>query len=67
MQKSSVFISYVHKNFDVVDRLKTEIEALGIKVWIDREDISPGQYWKHAIKKPTASFYGWIVALGLNK
>ena len=43
------FISYVRENTDIVDRLATDLRASGIKVWLDRDDIMPGQYWKDAI------------------
>ena len=51
MATTSVFISYVRENSDVVDRLADELRACGIKVWIDRDDIAPGQYWKDAISE----------------
>jgi DNA-binding response OmpR family regulator len=43
------FISYVRENRDIVDRLALALQASGAKIWLDRNDIMPGQYWKHAI------------------
>jgi hypothetical protein len=45
------FISYVRENKDVIDRLATNLRALGVKVWLDRDDIVPGMDWKLAIRK----------------
>jgi hypothetical protein len=46
-----VFISYVRQNSEVVDRLKTDLESQGARVWLDRNDIEPGARWQIAIKK----------------
>jgi tetratricopeptide (TPR) repeat protein len=43
------FISYVRENSEVVDRLTKELRDADIQVWVDRDDIMPGQYWKDAI------------------
>jgi hypothetical protein len=46
-----VFISYVHQNRDLVDRLATELRNSGVTVWLDRNDIEPGARWRDAIEK----------------
>ena len=46
-----VFISYMHENTDIVDRLCEELTSRGIKVWLDRNDIKPGSRWKDAIRE----------------
>jgi hypothetical protein len=43
------FISYVRENRDVIDCLAKELRAFGVTVWLDRNDIRPGQWWKDAI------------------
>ncbi|MGW3888327.1 toll/interleukin-1 receptor domain-containing protein [Micromonospora chokoriensis] len=45
------FISYVHDDQVAVDRLQDLLEAAGIPVWRDTEDLWPGQDWKLEIKK----------------
>jgi hypothetical protein len=45
------FISYVRENRDAVDRLAEDLRSFGVKVWLDRNDIMPGQWWKDAIDK----------------
>jgi hypothetical protein len=45
-----VFISYVRDNAADVDRLCAALIASGAKVWLDRNDISPGARWRDAIR-----------------
>jgi hypothetical protein len=46
-----VFLSYVHENVAVAQRLAAELEAAGVGVWIDRSRLEPGQRWREAISK----------------
>lgn len=46
-----VFISYVHENQETVYRIYKYLSDNGIKVWLDKEDITPGANWKDAIRK----------------
>lgn len=50
-QPRHVFISYVRENQEQVDRLCQELESHGVKVWLDRDDITAGIFWKDAIRK----------------
>ena len=45
-----VFLSYVHENKTIVDRLYKELRARGVPVWLDRNEITPGARWKDAIR-----------------
>jgi len=45
-----VFISYIHENKKVVNRLCEYLRNSGIKVWLDVKDIKPGQFWKNTIR-----------------
>ncbi|MBM3236761.1 toll/interleukin-1 receptor domain-containing protein [Candidatus Poribacteria bacterium] len=47
----NVFISYVHDNENTVLRLRDELKANGIEVWLDCDSIDPGAFWKDAIRK----------------
>ncbi|HKR48449.1 MAG TPA: toll/interleukin-1 receptor domain-containing protein [Pseudonocardiaceae bacterium] len=44
------FISYVREDAADVDRLQGMLEAAGIRVWRDTENLWPGQDWKTEIK-----------------
>ena len=46
-----VFISYVRENTNQVDLLAKALRHVGMNVWLDREQIKPGQRWRSAIKK----------------
>ena len=46
----NVFISYVRENSEAVERLAQALKTHGIKVWLDKNDIMPGQRWKNAIR-----------------
>jgi len=48
---SHVFISYVRENAAQVDKLREDLQACGINVWLDRYDILPGHKWQDAIRK----------------
>jgi len=45
-----VFISYVRENKDVIDRLCMALNEAKIRVWLDRNDIVPGAFWKDAVR-----------------
>jgi hypothetical protein len=45
------FISYVHEDSDDVDALCIFLEAAGIQVWRDRDQLWPGEEWKIQIRR----------------
>lgn len=45
-----VFLSYVRENSDVAERLAADLEAAGVKVWLDRKRLAPGDRWPDAIR-----------------
>jgi len=51
MVQAYAFISYVRENSDIVDRLVSDLRAAGVKIWLDRDDIKPGQFWEDAIRE----------------
>ena len=44
-----VFLSYVRENTEQVMRLRDDLVAAGVEVWIDRDSIQPGVRWREAI------------------
>ena len=54
-----VFISYVHEDTEIAQRLCKIFQTFDINVWIDREQIKPGSTWKDAIRDAISdgSFY----------
>src|SRR6266850_817931 len=49
-KRPHVFISYVSENEKAVQHLTECLAENSINVWLDRESIDPGTYWKDAIK-----------------
>jgi hypothetical protein len=49
--QAHAFISYVRENSEKVDLLAKELRTLGVKVWLDRDNILPGQRWRDAINE----------------
>ena len=47
----NVFISYVHSNSAIVDKLVDELRQHSVNVWLDRDKIMPGQRWQDAIRQ----------------
>jgi hypothetical protein len=45
-----VFISYVREDRSEVDRLAAKLTSHGVDVWLDRDQIKPGTFWKDAIR-----------------
>jgi len=50
-----VFISYVHENEKVIVKLSKSLAKHGVKIWLDKNDIMPGTYWKNAIRDAIAN------------
>src|ERR1022692_3267707 len=45
------FVSYVHEDSEKVDALCDALEAAGIAVWRDRNQLWPGDEWKIKIRQ----------------
>ena len=45
-----VFISYLREDTERVDRLARVLRGFGVDVWLDRDQIRPGQRWADAIR-----------------
>jgi hypothetical protein len=45
------FISYVDEDAERVNQLQEALEAAGVKVWRDKDNLFPGSDWKTEIRK----------------
>jgi hypothetical protein len=45
------FVSYVQEDWNKVEQLAAALKARGIDVWLDREQLSPGDRWQDAIRQ----------------
>ncbi|HEY6340097.1 MAG TPA: toll/interleukin-1 receptor domain-containing protein [Bryobacteraceae bacterium] len=49
-EQGMVFVSYVSEDFTSVSRLAADLQARGITVWLDKNNILPGENWREAIR-----------------
>ncbi|MEA5366464.1 toll/interleukin-1 receptor domain-containing protein [Amycolatopsis sp., V23-08] len=45
------FISYVHQDRDAVAKLQKILSSAGVPVWLDKEDLWPGEDWRLKIRR----------------
>lgn len=55
MQTKHAFISYVHEDEERADQLQDALEAAGVKVWRDKDDLFPGSDWATEIRNAITS------------
>jgi hypothetical protein len=51
MNLDQVFVSYSREDFGAVRRLVHQLEQEGLRIWVDFQEILPGQNWKHETRK----------------
>jgi len=51
MPEAHVFVSYVREDREKVDRLADALRSAGVEVWVDRDDLEPGHFWKDGIRR----------------
>jgi len=61
-----VFISYSRRDADVIESIVSELEAAGIDVWLDREDITPGKQWRKQIVEAIDTADAFVLNLSPN-
>lgn len=61
-----VFISYSRRDADVVESIVSELEAAGLDVWLDREDITPGKQWRKQIVEAIDTADAFVINLSPN-
>lgn len=52
---SHIFISYVREDKELINKLCDELSLHGIEVWLDRDQIMPGQRWQQSIRNAIQS------------
>ena len=63
---SRIFISYSRRDREMVDSIVEKIEAAGIGIWIDREDIKAGKTWRVQIVEAIATCDAFVLMLSSN-
>jgi serine/threonine protein kinase len=47
----SLFISYAHRDAEIIEPLVKSLQSRGVNLWIDRSGIQPGQAWAREITR----------------
>jgi eukaryotic-like serine/threonine-protein kinase len=47
----SLFISYAHRDAEIIEPLVKSLQSRGVNLWIDRTGIQPGQAWAREITR----------------
>lgn len=58
-----VFISYAREDSAFAERLYSDLQRAGIRPWLDRADLIPGQHWESAIRRAIAASSYFIAVL----
>lgn len=49
--REHVFLSYAREDFAQAARLYDDLSSMGVEVWFDKKDLTPGERWKSAISR----------------
>jgi formylglycine-generating enzyme required for sulfatase activity len=61
-----VFISYAREDIETARKLRDDLEKSGIKTWLDKEDLLPGQNWREVILREIRESRYFIAMLSSN-
>ena len=64
-QKANIFLIHAHCDKEIVHKLYTRIIRDGISVWLDTEQLQPGQDWQNEIRN--ALFRSDVVIVCLSR
>jgi hypothetical protein len=65
-QPKHVFMSYVHEDYEAIERLSSSLQESGIRIWLDRNDIAPGARWKRVIKRAISEGGSFLACFSPN-
>jgi cold shock CspA family protein len=63
---ASVFISYAREDWPFVEKLRADLQREGVKTWVDRFNLIPGQPWEKAIVKAIGECDYFIAVLSVR-
>ena len=61
-----VFISYDHRDKEIVDQIHRRLDEAGLKTWKDSEDIRAGDHWQSSLETALRSSRNVVVFVGPN-
>lgn len=53
--KAKIFLSYVHADVAMANKIYTDLKRYGLDIWFDVEDLLPGKLWEVEIEKAIES------------
>ena len=65
-EKSKIFLSYAREDIDMAKRIYQDLKRYGLDVWIDCEEILPGQNWKIITEKNIRLSQYFLLLLSSN-
>jgi len=65
-KETNVFISYAREDHTIAYKIYNDLKKLGIKVWIDKEELRPGEKWKTTIKQTIKSSSHFLALFSPN-
>ena len=66
LSENTVFISYAREDIGIALRLYDDLRRLGINVWIDAKNLTPGQNWRKTITRVIKKSSYFIALLSSN-
>lgn len=66
MAMKKVFISYAREDIEIAKKIYNDLASKGVDVWLDENDLIPGQKWKIEIKKAISESRYFIALLSSN-
>ncbi len=52
---ANIFVSYAHKDYDVVNQIMIDLHQFGLDYWMDRKDLQGGDRWSAEIERSIKS------------
>lgn len=63
---AQVFLVYAHLDQEAVHKLFTHLTKDGVNVWLDSEQLQPGQDWQHEIRRALLTSDFVLICLSKN-
>lgn len=66
MDSPSAFISYAGEDHESASRLSRDLTREGVKTWLDKESLLPGQRWEVAVRKAIETSRFFLALISVN-
>ena len=65
-----IFLSYAREDADAVRRIRSRLQKVGLRTWLDEHDLLPGQDWESAIRgaiRESGAFVAFLSTSAVDK